>query len=31
MPNMSATTGDRVLQVQPLIGGISNGRTFRVF
>jgi hypothetical protein len=31
MPNMGDTTGDQVLQVQPLIGGISNGRTFTVF
>jgi hypothetical protein len=31
MPNMGTTTGDHVLQVQSLIGGISNGRASTVF
>lgn len=30
MPNMGATTGSHVVQVQPVIGGISNGWGFLV-
>jgi hypothetical protein len=31
MPNMGETTDQHVVQVQPVIGGISNGWTFTVF
>jgi hypothetical protein len=31
MPDMGETTGEQVVQVQPVIGGISNGVTFTVF